>query len=139
MNDKKKESLGEKIKEGISMQEIESFARKYMTEVFLILSIVIASISSMFDFFTSAGWSVFFAGLGAIFSIAFPSKVAYLQNKFKLLFKQTKATQVAIGIVRIIIALFLPFIIFAIVGMFSGSTYHKLMKEAGEAKTPPKE
>ena len=72
MNDKK---IGEKIKEGVSVQELESLARKYTTEVFLILAIFVASISSIFNFFTGAGWSIAFAGLGAIISLSIPGSI----------------------------------------------------------------
>jgi hypothetical protein len=74
----KKENITEKYKEGVSVEEIEKFARKYTNEVFLILSLIIATISSIFKFFTGPSWSLIFAGLLAIAGIAFPCMLAKL-------------------------------------------------------------
>ena len=58
-----KNKFTDKLKEGVSVHEIESFARKHTSEVFPVLAIVIGSISSMFDFFTGAGFSIFFVAV----------------------------------------------------------------------------
>jgi hypothetical protein len=136
MNDKK---LGEKIKEGVSVQELESLARKYTTEVFLILSIFVASISSIFNFFTAAGWSIAFAGLGAIVSLAIPEAIMNFHKKLlKFFFKQEKVIQITIGVVRIVVGLFVPFIIFAEMGLLAGSAFHFFSKQI-HGETPPTE
>ena len=126
MNDKKKKSsISEKIKDGVSVHELETFARKYTVETFVILSIIIAAISSTASFFMSAGWSLVFAGLGAIVSLALPEKVRKIEKLyFKFVTKQEKSSQIAIGIVQIAVALFIPFVVFAQVGLLSGISFH---------------
>ncbi len=125
MDEKNKFPLKEKLKEGISVREIETFARKYTVEGFLIFSIIIATFSSIFGFFTGYGWSLFFAGLGAIASIAFPAAMMNFEKKlFKLLTREEKVAQIAIGVVRIVLALFIPFVIFAEIGILAGSAFH---------------
>ncbi len=131
-----KKPLSSKIKEGVSVEELETFARKYTTEVFLILAIIIASISSIFNFFTGPGWSLSLAGIGAILSIAFPEVVVRFQKKFfELISKQEKSLQITIGIARLILALFLPFVLFAEIGFLAGLGFHRYTKHTQIAKT----
>jgi len=133
-----KKNLVSKVKDGVSVEELETFARKYTTEVFLILAIIIASISSIFNFFTGPGWSLSFAGIGAILSIAFPEVVVKFQRKiFQLISKQEKAIQITIGVIRLIIALFIPFILFAEIGFLAGIGFHRYTKETHESKSTP--
>lgn len=113
------------LKDGVSVQEIENFARKYTNEVFSILALIVATISSVFDFFTGAGWSVVFAGIFAILAIIFPNQIERgLKKMYKVLSRDEKSTQIILGIVRIVIALFLPFILFGFLGLLSGISYH---------------
>ena len=139
MADKHKGPSFDKLKEGVSVQEIENFARKYTTEAFLILAIIIATISSMFGFFTGPGWSLVFAGLGAILSIGLPVKIIKFQKHiFKLLSKQEKTAQIIIGIVELVIGLFLPFVLFAEMGLLMGMAFHPLSGQKQE-KAPHEE
>ena len=119
--------MGDKLKEGISVKELETFARKHLNEGLLILAIVIASFSSMLGFFTGPIWSIAFAGLCAVLGIAFPDQVMKLQKPiFKFLSRQDKTTQITIGIVRVILAIFIPFVIFAEMGFLAGSSFHHM-------------
>ena len=139
--------MGDKFKEGVSVQELENFARKYTTEVFLILALIIAAISSILDFFTGPSLSIGFTALGAIVSVAFPDKVINIQKKlFKFLAKPEKASQYIVGGIRLVIAIFLPFILFAEIGILAGIAFHNIPKHLLHAKdekekeeTPPSE
>jgi len=127
----KKGSPMDKFKEGVSVKELENFARRYMTEGFLILSIVIATLSSVFDFFTGPGWSVFFAGIGIIVSTAFPAQIHKLIKPLsQFLKKQEKTVQIIVGIVRLIFAIFIPFLLFAEAGLLAGLVYHRTPHDA---------
>ena len=115
-----------KIKEGVSVEEIENFTRKYMWEVFSALAVIVASISSTFNFFSGAGWSIMLAGLGTLISIIIPTHMDKLFDKFYLFInKQQKPSQIILGIVEIVIALFLPFVIFAFLGLLAGIAWHE--------------
>lgn len=131
MDDKiKKPSITEKFKEGVSVQEIESFARKYTTEAFLILSVIIATISSTFSFFTGAGWSLVLGGLGTIVSIALPDAIHKIEKIFfSFAAKQEKPVQIVIGVVQIILALFVPLVIFAQIGLLAGLSFHHFLRQ----------
>lgn len=126
----KQDKLTERFKEGVSVEEIEKFARKYTAEVFLVLAIIIATISSIFGFFTGPSWSVFFMGLFAIIGIVIPEQVGgIIQKLMKLHVKSEKITIIVIGIVRIIFAIFIPFIIFAELGLYAGYSFHTISRE----------
>lgn len=122
-------SMKDKLKEGISVEEIETFARKHLSEMFLILAVIIATISSIFDFFTGSSLSILLAGLGAIVSIGIPTNTLKIQKRlFSFLGKQEKSIQIIIGIVRLVIAIFIPFVVFLELGLLSGVAFHSLFR-----------
>lgn len=125
----KKESLGNKLKEGISIQELESLARKYLHEMLFILAIFIASISSIFDFFIGPMWTLTCLGLASMISIAFPDQSSkMLKGFYHFYHKQEKTIQIIIGSVRIVFALFLPFVLFIELGVLAGVGFHMIPK-----------
>ncbi|HSX11283.1 MAG TPA: hypothetical protein VLF94_06195 [Chlamydiales bacterium] len=124
-------NLMDKIKEGVSVQEVEDFARKYTTEVFTVLAIVIGSISSMYDFFTGPKLTIAFVAIGVILGIFFPAPVEKgLKQFYSFSYKQEKMTQMILGIVKIVVSLFIPFVLFGGVGLLAGTSYHFYTRHA---------
>lgn len=120
-----KNKLSEKLKEGVSVQELEDFARKYSTEVFTVVALIIGSISSVFNFFTGPTWTILFVTLGAVLGIFFPTPVDKgLKQLYDFTFKQEKSTQLILGAVKIVMAIFIPFVLFGIMGLLAGTSYH---------------
>lgn len=120
-----KNKITQKLKDGVSVQELESFARKHTTEVFSVLAIVIAAISSIFDFFTGPGITILFLSLGTILAIFFPAPVEKgLKQLYSFTYKQEKTTEIIIGAVKIVVAIFIPFLYFGLLGLLSGTSYH---------------
>lgn len=131
----------DKIKEGVSVQEVEDFARKYTTEVFSVLAIVIASISSMYDFFTGPKFTIIFIAIGLILGVFFPSPVEKgLKQFYNFSSKQEKMTQMVLGLVHIVVGLFIPFILFGFIGLLAGTAYHYYTRHAQSVtqNSPPK-
>lgn len=124
-------NIMDKIKEGVSVQEVEDFARKYTTEVFSVLAIVIGSISSMYDFFTGPKMTIAFLAIGVILGVFFPAPVEKgLKQFFSFSYKQEKMTQMILGLVKIVVALFIPFILFGFIGLLAGTSYHYYTRHA---------
>ena len=111
--------MDKKLKEGISVQELENIGKKYKFEIFFILYFVVASLLT-FLFFGS-GWSICLAGVGGILGIWFPKKIGKMAaGCFHFVFKQEKATKIILAIVGIIISFFLPIVVFFILGLMGG-------------------
>lgn len=126
-----KNKITDKLKEGVSVKEIEEFTRKHTTEVFSILAILIATVSSCWDFFTGPKLTIFFVALGCVVAILFPVQIERgLKQLYNFAFKQEKTTQMIIGAVKIVVAIFIPFLIFGIVGLLAGSSYHYYVRQA---------
>lgn len=123
--------LMDKIKEGVSVQEVEDFARKYTTEVFSVLAIVIGSISSMYDFFTGPKMTITFLAIGVIVGIFFPAPVEKgLKQFYSFSYKQEKTTQMILGLVKVVVGLFIPFVFFGFMGLLAGTSYHYYTRHA---------
>lgn len=126
-----KNKIVNKLKEGVSVDELEGFARKHTTEVFSTLALIIATISSSFDFFTGPKLTIFFLALGALLAIFFPAPVERgLKQLYTFTFKQEKMTEIILGCVKIIIAIFIPFIYFGLTGLLAGTSYHYYVRHA---------
>jgi len=137
----KKDIMG-KFKDGISVQEMEEFARKYITEIFTVAAIAIGAISSMFDFFTGPSLTILFLAIGAIIGIFFPMQTEKgLKQIYTFAFKQEKMTQMILGGVKIVVALFIPFLLFGLIGLLAGTSYHYYTRHAqmaGDSKSSKK-
>jgi len=126
-----KNKFSEKLKGGVSVKEIEEFTRKYTTEVFSILAIIIAAVSSMWDFFTGPKLTIFFTALGCVIAILFPAPIERgLKQLYNFTFKQEKTTQLIIGAVKIVVAIFIPFLFFGVLGLLAGSSYHYYVRQS---------
>lgn len=127
--------FSDKIKEGISVNEIEGFANKHTTEAFSMIALIIAAISSSFDFFTGPRFALLFLVIGTLVSIIFPLQIERgLKQFYAFTFKQEKMTEIIFGIVKIVVALFIPFLYFGFVGLLAGASYHYFIRHGQIAK-----
>jgi hypothetical protein len=109
-----------KRKEGVSVKEIEAFARQHKAEVFFCLVFLLAMVFSHFSFFRP-GWSLFGAGAGAILGTIFPAKVdGLLKGVLQFIFKQESTLQIVLGVGGCLLAIFLPLVIFFALGCAGG-------------------
>ena len=112
--------MDKKIKEGVSIQELENFGKKYRFEIFFILYFILSTLLT-FLFFGPA-WSIFLAGIGGILGVGLPNKVEKAARaSFHFIYKQEKITRLILGIVGAIVAFFLPPLIFFFMGLIGGS------------------
>lgn len=114
--------------EGISIKEIEEYAKKNKFPVALALGILLACLFSIFLAMTKL--SIIVLALGALTGIFLPGKIAFASKKlYSFLGKQEKTTQLVIGSVFLVIAIFFPPAIFAIMGLHAGKDMRHLMME----------
>ncbi|HSX04302.1 MAG TPA: hypothetical protein VLG76_06195 [Rhabdochlamydiaceae bacterium] len=109
---------GDKEREGYTVKEIQSLTMRYKFEVFYCLLFVIAS---LFSLLWGVRISVFLAGLGGILGVLLPLHVERVLRKMSaFVLKQEAVTQLVIGIVSLVLAVFLPFLVFLLLGINGG-------------------
>lgn len=105
-------------KDGVSVKEIENFAKNNRFKLFLCLSFLLACFFS-FIFFTI--WSIILASAGGIVGVLLASKVdAFAQKARAFCEKQETTTQLILGCVSLVFAIFLPPLIFFSLGAAGG-------------------
>lgn len=122
-------------KEGVSVQEIENFARKYTYEVFFSLVFILASFFSMVMF--GVAWSVYLACLGGVLGVWFPAKVEkFGGSAFQFVKRQAKPTLIVLAVVGLVVAVFLPPLVFFVLGLMGGKTLFRHAMQ-GSGQKPP--
>jgi uncharacterized protein YacL len=119
---------GDKPKEGVSVKEIEAFAKKHRFEVFFCLAFILAC------FFTfilwGPVWSIIAAAVGAIIGILLSEKIQNFSKMiFSFIFKQERTVQLVLGIVGLIVAIFIPPLYFLLLGLHGGKDMQRLATE----------
>lgn len=110
---------GDKPKEGMSVREIESFAKKHRFEVFFVIAFILACFFSFVMF--GPGWAIIAATIGTIIGALLSGKVMHMHKMvLHFIFKQDLTTQIVIAIVCLILAIFIPPLFFLILGLHGG-------------------
>jgi hypothetical protein len=121
-------------KKGVSVKEIEEFTKKHRYEVFFCILFLLACIFGIVGYFRAA-WNIFCVMAGGILGVIFPHKVeSFLGKIFGFIFKQDKTIQIVLGAVALILAIFIPFIIFLVVGLIGGRTMHLMAMDFSSKK-----
>ena len=122
--------MDKKFKEGISVEELENFGKKYRRQIFLVLYFLLATLFT-FIFF-GAAWSVFLSGIGSILAVLLPNKIHKMrQMACQFLDKQENTTQLVLGIAGVLFSLFLPPLVFFFIGLFGGLGIQKRSNAQG--------
>ena len=119
-------------KEGVSVKEIEEFAKKHRFEVFFCLMFLLACIFGLVGMF-STGWNILLAMVGGALGVILPMKVdQLLKSTFHFVFKQDKTILIVLGIVGLLITCIFPFLVFLIVGAAGGRAMHQMANDASK-------
>ena len=118
-----------KHKEGISVKELEGYAKKHRFELLFILFFLFASL------FTFVFWgsmiSIFLCGIGAMIAVFMTGKVEHASKKMlEFVFKQEKTIQLILGIFGLVLAIFVAPLVFFILGLHGGKSLVHQAKEA---------
>jgi hypothetical protein len=121
----------DKMKQGVSVNELEGFANKNTTIIFSSLAVIIGAISSSYDFFTGPRLTILFLAIGVLIAMFFSAPVERgLKQLYRFTFKQEKLTEIILGVVKIIVAIFIPFLYFGLLGLLAGTSYHYYIRHA---------
>lgn len=114
----------DKMREGLS--GVERFAHKHMIETLTVAAVLVAALSSWIHLFVGTlAWSVLFLVIGSALGIFLPNRMDMVMKKIYSFSRggSSVTLYVAEG-VKIGIALFLPFVYFAFLGVMAGTAYH---------------
>jgi len=115
--------MDKKLTEGVSVQELENFGKKYRFEIFFVVYFLLATLMTFLFF--GAAWSIFLAGVGGILGIWLPKKIEKAAKAaFQFVYKQEKATKLILAIVGVIVSFFLPPLVFFFMGLMGGVGMH---------------
>lgn len=121
----------EKKKEGVSVKELEGYARRHRFEIFFCVLFVLASLFTLI--FWGPTLSIFLISIGAIIAIFMPNKIDQFANKMaSTVLSKEKSTVLIVGILALIVAIFLAPIIFLWVGLHAGRTIIHTAKDASK-------
>src|SRR5690242_16277132 len=102
-------------KEGLSVKELESFTKKHRLEVFFTLFFLLAGI---FGWIWSPSWCVVLGAIGAIAGALIPGKIqGVARNLWQFIFRQDRTTQIIMAAIALVLAIFLPFLVFLMIGL----------------------
>jgi hypothetical protein len=120
-------------KEGVSVKEIEEFTKKHRFEVFFCLAFILAC---LFTFaMWGPGWSVVGAAVGAVIGVLLEKKVEGASRAaFTFVFRQERTTQLILGIVFLVLAIFIPPLYFLLLGVHGGKDLHRFAIETYQQK-----
>ena len=117
--------MNNKLKDGVSVAELEAFAKRHGCELFFTLYIVLATLLTFFFF--GAAWSVIFGGIGGILGLIFPCRVALsMKASCRFLSKQESVTKIVLAVVGAVISFFLSPLLFFYLGLMGGASIHHI-------------
>jgi hypothetical protein len=112
-----------KSKEGVSVREIEDFAKKHRFEVFFCLAFAFACFFSFI--FSVAGWSLITAAVGGVLGVLLSGKVEHFCKKIlHFVFKQESTTQLVLAVVVLVLSIVVSPLVFFILGLHGGKDMH---------------
>lgn len=121
----------EQKKDGVSVKELEGYAKKHRFEIFFCILFILASLFTLI--FWGPTLSIFLAGIGGIVSVFMPNQIESLSRKMAhMVFSKEGTMQLIIGIVALIVAIFLAPIVFLLVGLHAGKSMLHLARESSQ-------
>ena len=121
--------MNAKKDDGISVKELEEYAKKNKFPVAIALAIFLACLFSIF--LTMTKLAVIILAIGALAGVFIPGKVSFgFKKLYGFIAKQEKTTQLIVGTVFLVLAIFFPPAIFLLIGLHAGKDMrHSMMEE----------
>jgi hypothetical protein len=124
-------------KKGFTVSELEGTARKYASEIGIS---VIFAISAIFTLIWSGAmmvWAVLLCMILAIVGTIIPDSMSKAINKAVDFVYKEKIMLIVTGVVLLIVAIFIPVLIFGLVGLLAGGSLSLSMQHKKEVLKAP--
>jgi hypothetical protein len=104
---------------------LENFATRHTVETLTIVAIILGAISSWGHFFLgSLGWSILFVVIGSGLGMFLPHQMdTVIKKTYPQGMDRKKTYVIGFEVVKILFALFIPFIYFGFLGVMAGTAY----------------
>lgn len=110
-------------KEGLSVKELENFSKKHRLELFLCIFYFLAGVFGIFLWRPT--WCIILATVGAIIGALMPEKIRQMSmSVWQFVARQDKTTTIIIAVIAFVIAIFVPPLVFLLVGLHAGKSMH---------------
>ncbi len=117
------------VKKGLSIKEMEGFAKKHHLEVFFSIFFFLAGIFGLFLWHPA--WSVILGAIGAIVGALLSTKIYHMSRGiWHFVFRQERNTRIVLAAIALVVAIFIPPLVFLFVGLHAGKSMHNTAKEA---------
>ena len=104
------------------MAEIEGKFKKYSIEIILCVIYILTAIFALVWGGAMIVWSILLSMIFAIIGSLLPQSMHKVVNQAHKFIHREQITSIIIGIIFILVSIFLPAIIFAIIGLMAGKT-----------------
>jgi len=120
-------------KKGLSIKELEGFAKKHHFEVFFCLFFFLAGVFGLLLW--SPAWSVILGTIGAIVGTLFPAKMHQMSHSLMgFVFRQDRNTQLILAAIALVLAVFIPPLVFLLIGLHAGKSMHATARDESSNK-----
>ncbi|MCH9811171.1 hypothetical protein K0U07_00235 [bacterium] len=118
-------------KKGFTVSELEGTAKKYASEIGLGVIFAVTAIFTLIWGGAMMVWSILLCMILAIIASLVPGSMMDGISKALDFIYKDKVMLVVTGVVLLIIAIFIPVLIFALIGLISGGSLSLTMKKRG--------
>lgn len=110
-------------KNGFTVGEIQGKMKKYGLEISLCAIFILTGIFTLIWGGIWVFWAIVLCMVGAVLGILFPMPINKVVTKALEFIYKEKFTSIVIAVLGIVLAVFLPPIIFALVGVIAGKSF----------------
>ena len=110
-------------KKGYTVAELEGKVKKYCLEIDLCVMFVLTGIFTLIWGGAMVVWSILLCMIFCIVSVLVPRSINKVTTHTLQFVYKEKITSIIVGVVGVLFSIFLPPIIFAVVGIIAGKTF----------------
>ena len=124
-------------KKGFTVSELEGTARKYASEIGISVIFAISAIFALIWSRPMMVWSILLCMILAIVGVIIPDSMSKAINKAVDFIYKEKIILIVTGVVLLVVAIFVPVLIFGLVGLLAGGSISLSMQHKKDTLKAP--